>query len=422
MSQENEQNQGIGPVVIMPEREVIVRKMQGLGVLGISEQTNDFLYRLAEILDRALLNGAGLNLVWEKIMHETLSGLPPTVRAAVGMGFDQLVDAITPDAEVANEAKEARKALHDQLAKMAKAAEPNPDSLGSEDSLQNFERYLHARRVADLIFEYVSPEWRVTNRPYQADRRDERTISVYNQTRRGFFLEAYYGALNRLWTPWGEYGFGGSGSGSWEEVTPQILERLGATLYQPEEYREWGVVGPVYALHRIDDVVLPDPAEQPRSAYRTYEEVRKTWDDFTREYHNLQGDKKFLTVEERFALDDAITKARSEKEPPISESDIQHLVILGFCRGKVVKYTKDGGKTWNYAKLTRGEPQYFKGGAYGYAIDNEVMPHAQVHSMSALTDEDFKGGLIVRPTTNDETIGMKFSYELDPKDVETSSV
>lgn len=411
MTREQEQNPNFGPVVTMPDREVIVRKMQELGVLGISEQTNGFFYRLAEILDRAQLNGAGLTLIWETSIHESLSGLPPVTRSAVGMDFDRIVDAITPDAEVADNAKKSREALMVQLAAMAKAAEPNPDDLGPEDSLQDLERYSQARRIADLIFEYVSPDYRVTDRPWKEDRRDEGANPFYNQTHRGFFLEAYYGSLGRLWTPWGKYSFGGSGCGSWEEVTPKILERLGATLCLPEEYREYGVVGPVYALHKIDEVELPDPVEQPRSHFRTYEEAKQAWDDLTRQYHESKGEKSPLTATEKFALDDAILKARGEQEPPINENDIRQLWELSFYRGKVVKYTQDGGQTWHYAKVSDQDPQYFKGGNLGFSIYAEVLPHTQLHSSRALTDRDFEEGVVVRPTTQEEVKGLKFSYE-----------
>lgn len=79
--------------------------------------------------------------------------------------------------------------------------------------------------------------------------------------------------------PWGKWGFGGSGSGSWDDILPNLLERLGATIHQPLRHSRMGEFDPVYALHQIDGVVLPEPVELDNSAYTTYEEVRKAWEE-----------------------------------------------------------------------------------------------------------------------------------------------
>ena len=150
--------------------------------------------------------------------------------------------------------------------------------------------YELTRKVADTIFELIEME---TGDPdgYKSsmdDTRKEPANPYYNQTADGLFLEFYYGMPSSLWTPWGEWGFGGSGSGYWDSILPLILEQFGATLHQPLRTSSMGQFGPVYALHKVGDVSLSDPVELDNAAYTTYDDSRLAWEELTLQYRREQ--------------------------------------------------------------------------------------------------------------------------------------
>lgn len=72
---------------------------------------------------------------------------------------------------------------------------------------------------------------------------------------------------------------------------------------------------------------------------------------------------------------------------------------------------QDGGKTWYNTRLSKREPEQYSNGEVGYSSDREVLPNSQEHALIGLTNEDFEKGMVVRPTTEDETKDMKFSYD-----------
>jgi hypothetical protein len=391
----------------MPDREIILRRLKDSGVLGVSEPSNAFFYKFTEYLADRPVIGPVLNLFWAQAMTDTMSGYPPQVSLAMNLYFNRAIEAVTQDPEVTEEAKVFREQIYAELKKRVELAQPNPEDLGPKDSLHDLERYTQARKIADLVFQYTSEDSQVD------DRREEEANPYYNQTHRGFFLEQYYGLPNKIWTPWGEYGFGGSGSGWDKKTLDKILQRLGATLHKPLKREEYGEVGPIYALHKIDDIELPDPVERPRKAYIPYKESKDAWRKLTKEYYESQEIIPPLTVTEQFALDNAILEERGKNEPPVNDSDIKELALLSFYIGKVVKYTKDDGKTWHYTKLDREGSQYFQGGNLGFGAYQEVLPNTQVHSSVALTAKDFDNGMVVRPVTEEEIKGIKFSYEFE---------
>lgn len=420
MTPENDQNLDLSlKTVGMPDREILARQLQQIGVLGISEQTNAFFQRFTEYLSDKTVNAPGVYMAWTLAGTDTLSGYPPVVGIMMDVYFDWVVDAIIPDKDVAENAKTVRSRTLDTVENMLKASEPKVEDLGPEDSLDDLQRYSQARKIADIIFEYASSP-RTGAKIWMEDWRDQGANPYYNQTHRGFFLEQYYNTPGKLWTPWGEYDFGGSSSG-WDDKTRQkVLDRLGATEYLPVRHEEYGEVGPIYAIHKIDDVELPDPVSRPRSSFKSYEDAKKAWEKLTKDYHRSKGETPPLTVEEKFVLDDAILEERGKKEPPVSDDDIKELMMLAFYVGKVVKFTMDQGKTWHYTRIKNHEAQYFANGNLGFRTDNEVMPSTQVHSSSALTVEDFNKGLVVRPTTEEETKDLKFSYDFKALDNQNS--
>jgi len=149
--------------------------------------------------------------------------------------------------------------------------------------MSDFDLYVAARRVADIVFEYASPD--VEDEMWLEDRREEAGVSPSSsQTASGLFLELYYGQPSMIWTPWGCWGFGGSSGGWWKEALPKLLERLGATLHTPEAVTHRGHYGPVYAIHKVDDMALPEPVERPKDEFIPRKEAGAIWKTLTERY------------------------------------------------------------------------------------------------------------------------------------------
>ncbi len=134
------------------------------------------------------------------------------------------------------------------------------ESRKEEDSLHNLARYSQARKIADLLFECVKTDG--GKRVLMKDARTGGCADIFpqHQTHRGLFLEVRGGVPNRLWTPWGEYRFGGAGR-KWDDaMLDSVLERLGATVFaDPGANNGAGETGQIYALHKLDKEPLPDP-------------------------------------------------------------------------------------------------------------------------------------------------------------------
>jgi hypothetical protein len=272
--------------VQMPSQDQVLLKLHEAGAYGTITQSNRFYDSFATYAAGHEIVGQGLVMAWELAGYDTLSQYPPQVKAIIDMSFDRVIDAITPDPEVAQAAKDFRKKVLEEARAEAIAAEPKAEDLGLADSLDDFERFSQTREIANIVFEYASGNVkRAFDQIWMEDRRNEDANPFYDQTHRGFFLEGYYGQISKLHTPWGAYGFGGSGSGGgWDEATPKILERLGAIEVTPEHNTQMGTIGPVWAVHSVDGVALPDPVEKPRSQFTPYEEVKAAWGKLKREY------------------------------------------------------------------------------------------------------------------------------------------
>lgn len=278
--------------VEMPQREEALRRLQEAGILGVTPQTDEFYSRFINSIAGTSKVGAGLNMAWELAGYDTLRAYPSIMRAAVNMNFDRVVDIITPDPEVAEQAKEFRKKVSEEAERQRKAAEPTAEALGPADRLDDFDRYTQARKVGNIVFEQVTRKAGQSGEGiWMEDWREQEANPFYRQTHRGFFLEQYYSSPSILWTPWGEYHIGGSGSGWPEEARQAVLDRLGVTLHKPEVNNEMGTIGPIYAVHKVDDIELPEPIERPRSQYVPYEDVKKAWQSLTRQYKTHQGRK-----------------------------------------------------------------------------------------------------------------------------------
>jgi hypothetical protein len=56
-------------------------------------------------------------MAWELASYDTLRDYPPQVQAIMSMYFDRVVDTVTPDTEVASQAKEFMKQVRDEARK-----------------------------------------------------------------------------------------------------------------------------------------------------------------------------------------------------------------------------------------------------------------------------------------------------------------
>lgn len=104
-------------VVLMPKREEMTKRLQEEGLLGIDSQADRFYGRFVDIVADSKKAGAGLNMAWELSGYDTLRDYPPMVRAVIDMYFDDVIDTVTPDLDVANQAKEFRKKMLDEMGK-----------------------------------------------------------------------------------------------------------------------------------------------------------------------------------------------------------------------------------------------------------------------------------------------------------------
>lgn len=130
-----------------------------------------------------------------------------------------------------------------------------------------------AVRIANRIHEIVGGDKLVR----MEDRRSESVNPFYNQTEQGLFLEFYYGMPSSLWTPWGKWGFGGSGMGHFGHIEAKVAEEFDATLHMPLQTTRMGEFGPVYALHRVGNVQLPEPKEREHDSYLSYDDAKEAW-------------------------------------------------------------------------------------------------------------------------------------------------
>ena len=103
MSEENERS--LGKHIIMPERAEMVEKLREANVYGIAPQTDEFFDSLIRKLAGSSKVGQGLAIAWVQSEYDVLRNLPPVMTPLVRMRFNDVIDAITPDAEVAQDAK-----------------------------------------------------------------------------------------------------------------------------------------------------------------------------------------------------------------------------------------------------------------------------------------------------------------------------
>lgn len=128
------------------------------------------------------------------------------------------------------------------------------------------------------IFDEQFPDTALESNGY----RDGGVNPFYNRTTSGLYLEFYYGAPNKIWTPWGEWHFVGSTGLTFGDEKQQrissFMARLTSQLHIPLQQSEFGDFGPVYTLHAVDGVQLPPPGEViPRVPNDEYRAAKEEW-------------------------------------------------------------------------------------------------------------------------------------------------
>jgi len=135
-------------------------------------------------------------------------------------------------------------------------------------------------KIREIVFLLVK-----RNKNLWLEERRDSPNPYYSQTKTGLFLELYYGLPNTLWTPWGKYKIGGSGSGSgneWGLVVSELCDRFGAILVVEKRYVNGpfgGEYGPIYSLSKVDDLILPPAKALSRDLFVEYGESKRQWQD-----------------------------------------------------------------------------------------------------------------------------------------------
>lgn len=230
------------------------------------------------------LSPSGIVMMFALAAYDFGQEYPPPTGAIVQRFIPRWIDALVDDKEVAEAAKEFLKKAEDKSAADWKANNPRVEPKGpiEDDNL-----YAAVRRVSDIFFEEIrkaDKEGKI-----HASFGDEGVNPFYDQTNSGLFLEYYYGHPSKVWTPWGYWqfvwGMSYSSDAPWDSILSNVLQRLGATEFMPEQNLSYGTVGPVYAIHRVEDMELPEPKVRERQNYLEYEVVKKAWDNMTQRYH-----------------------------------------------------------------------------------------------------------------------------------------
>lgn len=146
---------------------------------------------------------------------------------------------------------------------------------------QDFLLYCQIRAIADLIFTILAQHGggsAAGSSPWLEDRRKESVNPFYFQTDHGLFLEMYYDLPSTIHTPWGKWGFGGSGSGRMELIVNDLLVALAPVSVQmPKKVNNWGEFGPIYSIKGSG-------LHRKQANYIPYETAHAIWDEMTVRY------------------------------------------------------------------------------------------------------------------------------------------
>ncbi|HEY2003685.1 MAG TPA: hypothetical protein VGH44_01050 [Candidatus Saccharimonadia bacterium] len=118
--------------------------------------------------------------------------------------------------------------------------------------------------------------------------------------------------------------------------------------------------------------------------------------------------------------DEDIERTRAASEPPILQpSDITSLeVLMRYAgpanpdTGRAIKFTLDLGATWRLG-VVHGPLHDFQGGHRGFSVAMELDRNG-VSLYSAVTDGDFRNGLVIRLASPTDCAGITFSFDCIP--------
>ena len=92
-------------VVMMPSAEEMIEKLGEAGVYGKEEVQDKFLKSFVEKVAGSEKVGPGLVMAWMLSEYDVLRDYPPVIAGLLRYDFDSVIDAVTPDARVAEKAK-----------------------------------------------------------------------------------------------------------------------------------------------------------------------------------------------------------------------------------------------------------------------------------------------------------------------------
>ena len=93
-------------VVKMPGHDEMMRKLKDKRIVGMTPQSDRVYERFVSSVADSEMVGQGLTLAWELALHNELKNYPQPVYAAMSLWFEPTIDAVTPDTDVASQAKE----------------------------------------------------------------------------------------------------------------------------------------------------------------------------------------------------------------------------------------------------------------------------------------------------------------------------
>lgn len=97
-----------------PDAELLRHKLTEAGIYGKETRPDQFYSVFVNSISGKNLNPIGLNMAWEMSAYSFVSSVPEylqqmqQIMSAIGLSYNNVVDAITEDAEFAQQAKELR--------------------------------------------------------------------------------------------------------------------------------------------------------------------------------------------------------------------------------------------------------------------------------------------------------------------------
>ena len=104
-------------VAKMPGRDDMIGKLKDAGIYGMTPQSDRMFDNFVGSVADSEKVGPGLAMAWELASYDTLRDYPPQVQAIMSMYFDRVVDTVTPDPEVAEEAKKFMQEVREEARK-----------------------------------------------------------------------------------------------------------------------------------------------------------------------------------------------------------------------------------------------------------------------------------------------------------------